>query len=226
MSWCELLKITSDTAVDDYYERGMSSSILKEHNYAILVSRLALRIHFMPKENQKITVTTWEEKPEALQLRRAYEITSENGENLVSGLTTWLIVDPEAHRIMPAKNFTMREAPDFETEHNCMKPGKILVPKDMELWDERIIKYSDLDGNDHTNNARYGAFFDDAIPEKYRSLNFTDLRLNYAKEAKLGQKLSIYGVADEEAKKLTFVGRTPQEISFEAELYYQNNTGC
>ena len=71
------------------------------------------------------------------------------------------------------------------------------------------------------NNARYGAFVANTIPENLRDKAFTDFRLNYAKEAKLGQKLEIFGKVNEEEKKLTIVGKTEEGVSFESELIWQ-----
>lgn len=110
----------------------------------------------------------------------------------------------------------------MQTEHDCLKYGKIAHPDESELslFDERIIKYSDLDGNGHTNNARYGAFIADALPENLRHVTFKDFRLNYAKEAKLGQKVQVFGNIDEETKRLFLVGKTDDGVSFEAELFW------
>ena len=221
LSFYDLLKISSDGAVEDYNQRGMSREVLLENHYAILVSRISYRFHRMPKENEAIVLKTWEEKPEPLQLVRAYEFESMRGEKLVSGLSSWIAVNPESRRIVPTKNFTMRPAPELQGDHDCLKYGKIHYGENLELFDERIIKYSDLDGNGHTNNARYGAFVADALPEDFRRVEFTDFRLNYAKEAMLGQKMSVYGLRDEGAKKLTLVGKTDDGVSFEAELFWK-----
>ncbi len=221
LSFYDLLKISSDGAVEDYNQLGMSRDVLLENHYAILVSRVSYRFHRMPRENEAIVLKTWEEKPEPLQLVRAYEFESMTGEKLISGISSWLAVEPEKHRIVPTKNFTMRAAPDLVTEHDCLKYGKIAHPENLTLFDERVIKYSDLDGNGHTNNARYGAFVADALPENLRRVRFTDFRLNYAKEAMLGQKVSVYGAVDENAKKLTLIGKTEEGISFEAELFWK-----
>lgn len=220
LSLYDLLKITSDGAVEDYNQRGLSRDVLLENHYAILVSRLAFRFHRMPKENEAVTLLTWEEKSEPLQLVRAYEIASLDGEKLVSGLSSWVLVNPETRRIIPTKTFTMRETPTAQTEHDCLKYGKIQHPENMVLWDERIIKYSDIDGNGHTNNARYGAFVADALPAEFRHTLFKDFRLNYAKEAVLGQKLEVLGAVNNDEKKLTVVGKTEEGVSFEAELYW------
>ncbi|MBR6912957.1 MAG: acyl-[Treponema sp.] len=222
LSFYDLLKITSDGAVEDYNQQGMSREVLLENHFAILVSRLSFRFHRLPRENERIVLKTWEEKSEALQLVRAYEIESMDGEKLISGLSGWLAVNPDGHKIVPSKMFQMRPPVELQTEHDCLKYGKIAYPDENELslFDERIIKYSDLDGNGHTNNARYGAFVADALPENLRHVQFKDFRLNYAKEAKLGQKVQVFGNVNEEAKRLFLVGKTEEGVSFEAELLW------
>ena len=220
MSFYELLKVTSDMAVEDYELRGMDRDTLTEHGFACLVSRVAFRFHRMPKENENYVFTTYEEKSEPLQLVRAYEFTTPEGEPLITGISSWLLVDPVARRILPTKKFEMRKPIESQKEHDCLKYGKIQIPEDLEKWDERIIKYSEIDGNNHVNNARYGAFVADSIPENLRNAAFTDFRLNYAKEAKLGQKLEIFGKINENEKKLTIVGKTEEGVSFESELYW------
>ncbi len=220
LSLHELLKLTSDIAVEDYRERGLSREFLLEHGLAILVSRCAFRLHRMPQENERITISTWEEPPEALQLRRAYEITAADGSPLVSGMSTWLLVNPDARRIIPTKQFTLRTPPTSAQEHDCLAPGKIIVPDSCSKLAARSIGWSDLDGNGHTNNARYGAFIEDALPEAYREKHFTDFRINYSKEAVLGQELSVWGHFDDDAKKILLKGSTESGSSFEGELLY------
>lgn len=220
MSLYELLKVTSDMAVEDYAQRGMDRDTLTEHGYACLVSRVAFRFHRMPKENESYVFTTYEEKSEPLQLVRAYEFAAMDGTPLITGLSSWLLVDPASHRIIPTKKFDMRKPIESQREHDCLKYGKIQIPEDLEKWDERVIKYSEIDGNNHVNNARYGAIVADSIPEPLRTKAFTDFRLNYAKEAKLGQKVEIFGKLSENEKKVTIIGRTEEGTSFESELYW------
>ena len=128
LSLHELLKITSDIAVEDYRQRGMSRKILKDNGFGILVSRCSYRIHKWPKENQFIELETWEEKPQALQFMRGYKILDENKNILVSGKSSWLLVDINERRILPLKKFTLRTPPEFCIDLDCDKPDKILQP--------------------------------------------------------------------------------------------------
>ena len=216
----ELLKISSDIAVEDYRQQGMSREFLKEKGYGILVSRVAYKIHKMPEENQAIELVTWEEKPEPLQLCRCYKFLDMDGNVLISGRSTWLVVDINARRMMPSKKFTLRPDPLLKEDFDAPVPGKIVPPADMELWDTRKIRFSDLDANGHTTNSRYSAFIEDVLPEEYRSKVPAEFRINFSKEAMLDSELKIYGKISEDGKKITVTGQTSEGLSFESEIYY------
>lgn len=216
----ELLRVTSDIAVEDYRQQGMTRELLKEKGFAILVSRISFRLHKVPAENQRIEFVTWEEKPEPLQLARCYKVLDEDGNLLISGKSYWLTVDVKARRLMPTSKFTLRTPSSLVTEMDCLKPSKISEPEGMELWDTRKIKFSDLDINGHTTNSRYGAFIEDALPEEFRSKMPVDIKINYSKEAMLESRIDVYGKVMEDGKKVVVVGKTDEGNSFEAELYY------
>lgn len=222
LSLFELLRTVTDAAVEDFNQRVMSYDVLTDNNQGILVSRQAFRFHKMPVGNQKITIKTWEEKPEPLQFVRAYEIfDTETNESLVSGISTWLLVDLSKRRIMRIKDFKLREEPNIQTEHNCLKAEKISIPENMDLFTKRPIWYSDIDGNGHMNNARYGAFVVDSLPAEYQKKEFSDFRINYNKEAVQGETIEIWGNIDDQNKKITIVGKQSDSNCFEAELFWK-----
>ena len=221
LSLYELLKLTSDIAVEDFKQRNMSRPFLVENGLAILVSRDSFRLHRYPQENEKIIIHTKEEKSEPLQFVRSFEIENDSGEKLVSALTSWLCVDIKTRRIIPIKKFDamgFRQPVNSSSEHDCIPYGKISIPENEELFDTRIIKFSDLDSNGHTNNAKYAAFAVDALPPQFQSIHFSDFRLNFAKEAMLGQKVQVFGKIEENENKLFILGKAEGETSFEVEL--------
>ena len=221
LSLFELLRLVTDAAVEDFNQRLMGYEKLTENNVGILLSRQSFRLHKMPVVDQKICIKTWEEKPEPLQFVRAYEIfDKKTGEKLVSGISNWLLVDLQKRRLMPIKNFTMRKAPEKTSAHDCIPLTKILVPDNLEKLGERKIMYSDIDGNGHMNNARYGAFVIDALPEEFQNISFTDFKIYYNKEAVQGQMLEIFGSIDSEHRKIFILGKQGNVNCFESELYY------
>ena len=218
LSLTELLRLTSDIAVEDYANRGMSREFLAEHNIAILVSRNSFKIHKMPKENQDVIVLTREEKPEAFQLVRSYEFVSMNGESLISGLSTWIAVDIQSRKIIPSKNFTLREAPDVSFEHDCKMPARITLGEEAKELAHRVVGYSDLDSNGHVNNSRYGNYITDVLPMSIIEGEIAEFRINYSKEALLGEEITLYGSFSSDGKSATVAGKTANGTSFEAQV--------
>ena len=218
LSLHELLKITSDTAVEDYRRRGLSRENLIASGFGVLVSRCSYRIHKWPRENDFVEIVTWEEKPLALQLMRCYKVLAENGEVLVSGRSTWSVIDAGTWKLIPTKRFTVRDVPDFSIELDCDEPAKIVLPPKMELLEERLIRFSDIDANSHVNNSRYAAFVEDALPKEWQERKVRDFKINFLKEATLGEKIAILG--GKQGNTFFFEGRTAQAISFEASISF------
>lgn len=217
LTLAQLLLLTSDTAVEDYHQRGLTWNFLCEKNMYILLSRLSFHIIKMPLSNQYITIDTWEEKPDGIQLNRCYKITdTDTKELLISGYSSWTVVNTETRRIIPAKHFDLRPAPVIQTEYDGLPLGKIPVPEKTQHIDTRVIRFSDIDANGHTNNSRYGDFIMDALPEQLQNGDFEHIRINYSQEAVLGETLNME--ASFNGKETVIIGKQNNITCFEAIL--------
>ncbi len=214
----ELLSLCADTAVEDYFIRGFSWQFLAENGFVILLSRSSFHINKPLCTNDEIRVKTWEEKPQGLQLFRAFEITDFSGNVCVEGITSWLIVNPETRKILRPESFTYRKAPEVSLPHHCMDCGKIQLPEDMKLLEERKVRFSEIDSNNHVNNSKYADFALDSLPEEYYLKDFTDIRINYAKEMRLGETIRLYGSFSD--GKICVTGKHDNDVCFECELFF------
>lgn len=219
MTVSELFRFTSDSAGEDFSLRNMSWQFLYDKGLAIILSRASYHINKMPVADQIITLKTWESAAQGPLCTRNYEIYAYGtDELLVKGQTLWTILDLKNKRLMPAKAYPYRPLPTVVTDFDGIKCGKISMPENMEVLGTKSILYSDLDANGHSNNSKYINFVLDLLPNEYQTKNFTDVRLNYSKETKLGDQLEIK-VAYEE-NKIIAQGIVDGTSSFEAELYY------
>ena len=217
ISLAQLLLLTTDTAVEDYHQRGYTWDMLYENHMFILLSRVSFHFINRPVTNQFITVETWEEKPDSIQLNRKYRIVDTNTkEILVTGDSSWMVVNTEKRRIIPAKHFTLRPEPTIKTDFDGLPLGKIAVPENMDHLATREIRFSDLDANAHTNNSRYGDFIMDSLPQSLQESEFSDIRINYSHEAVLGETLDI--AANFNGNETIVVGKQDNDTCFEAVL--------
>lgn len=217
LTLAQLLLLTSDTAVEDYHQLGYTWDFLCQQHLYILLSRISFHILKMPVTNQFITIKTWEDKPDGIQLNRAYKIFDTNTkELLISGYSTWTVVNTETRRIIPAKHFTLRPAPVTVSEYDGRPIGKIPIPENTVPLDTRKIRFSDIDANSHTNNSRYGNFIMDALPENLQDGDFEHIRINYSQEAVLGETLELSAAFN--GKETVVVGKQNNVTCFECIL--------
>nr|MCR5045933.1 acyl-[acyl-carrier-protein] thioesterase [Treponema sp.] len=170
---------------------------------------------------QKISLTTWEEKPAGLQLSRKYEMKdSQSGELLIKGWSYWTVIDFNKRKIIPPKLFTLRPEPTLTTEYDGVKPGKISLSETMKEIGSHKILFSDMDANGHTNNSKYINFVLDSLPPEYQNKTYKDFKINYSKEAVLNDEISIEADLTGTENKIIVAGKNKGETCFECELYF------
>lgn len=221
LSWAEILRITTDYAGEDFTQRGMPWQFLQDKGIVLIVSRISHHVIKMPSYDTKITLKTWESVATGPLCTRNFELLdSATGETLIIAQTLWTCFDLTNKKIMPAKNFPYRPLPEKPSDFAGIKPGKINIPEGMETIGTHKILYSELDSNGHTNNSKYINFAIDNLPVEFQKKAIKDLRLNYSREAHLGDEMEIKAKFDSEANKYTLQGLVSGMSSFECELYY------
>ena len=76
---------------------------------------------------------------------------------------------------------------------------------------------SHLDGNNHTDNAFYGAFIVNSLPAELAERPLIEFRINYSKELLLGETVEIY-LAKTGENRHVVVGKKKGEVAFASEL--------
>ena len=223
MSWSEILRFTSDNAGEDFTARGMSWGFLQEKGIVLIVSRISFHVFKMPVSEQIIRLNSWETTAQGPLCGRNFEIVDyETKEPLITAETLWTIIDLTKNRIMPAKSYPYRPLPTTVSDYSGIKPGKISIPEGMENLGKHKVLYSEMDANGHTNNSKYFNFAWDYLPAEFQNKELKNLRLNYSKEAHLGEELEIKGKYIPEENKYVVQGKIAEISSFECELYFKD----
>ncbi len=218
----EVMEYCADFVTDLYAFRGQNRDFLSEHGYAQMVSRSAFHINRLPQENDEVSITVREEKPEGVQLMRYYEFRDlATGELLIEGKSLWVIVNPETRAVVIPAKFEFLAPSEVKTESVC-KPGRIKIPENVERIGEQKILYSMIDGNGHLTNAKYINFVLDFLPDEYQKKQISDFKLNFCKEIRKDDTMLVNAFFDDEAKRVLVEGKISSsgERSFECELVY------
>lgn len=193
-----IARLFIEAAGKEYTKRGISHRQFIERRQVFLVSRLSLRIFERPKMDEIVTVRTWERGTQAVYFVRDYDMLDASGRVLVCGSSYWLMVDPVTRRLLRPAAFTAWEIPQGRPSSGAPECEKCLFSEDMPVVMERPVQYTDLDGNGHLYSGRYLDYATDALPAELMDKDVSECVINYNKEARLSDTLSLRRATDED----------------------------
>lgn len=215
----DFLRMTTDISSEDIFHRGTSMPFLVNHGMARMLARSAFRFYRMPRINERIEFVTTEWKAETLLFVRDYKIKSESGELLAEGLSKWFLTDFATRKILLSKAILPYRKLNTVPYPGKLSCGKIRIPENLEKIGEVKIGRSHLDGNNHTDNAFYGAFIVDALPNELAELPLNELGVNYTRELLLGDTVELY-LSKSGENGYVVVGKKNAEVAFAGELAF------
>ena len=117
------------------------------------------RIHVVFKEypiwRDNISLKTWHKGTERLFGVRDFRLKGESGEDMILATSSWLIIDINTRKIQRVDKILSNEDEGVLRESALEESaGKIEIPSDCKILYSRVVAYSDIDVNRHTNNAR------------------------------------------------------------------------
>lgn len=172
--------------------------------------------HRAPQIEERVQLKTWSRGIRGAQFFRCYQFQNGRGEALVSSISSFALVDSRTHTLLrPA---SLKDKIDFccqpDTVIDCPVPEKIKWPGGEVQIFERSIRYSDIDSNNHLNNAVYADFMGDFFPGNLWEEEVEEFEINFLKEAVLGDMLEVQ--VTREGNRYAFRGIHPEGECFQA----------
>jgi len=162
--------------------------MVKNGNFFILV-RMSANIKCYPKSGERIRVETYPAGMHKLFCVRRYEVFDEKDEKVAEATSLWIVVDCLTSRpLRPNKAYPDSPVTSFDYEGEICE--KINIPEDLEFLRKVVAEFSDIDVNNHVNNARYINWIENMVRsggEPIKSIN-----VNYIQEIKLGEELDMF----------------------------------
>ena len=190
-----------------YDALGFPREMLIEKGFVFLLSRTAVKFHRLPLSGEVLTVNTWENGAKGAQVQRVFEMLDETGKLCISAKSDWILADPNTHKMLRPSAFTLRELGTCPKAIDCPEPKKIVLPKEgLEDLGERKVVWSDLDGNGHLFSGNYGDIVWDYLPADLQILPCAEFAINYSREAKFADVLTIRGIRTEEGYLMEGLG--------------------
>lgn len=179
-------------------ELGFGYEHLMPKGYFWVLSRVILEWRGNVRIDDEILIETWPKGVEKLFALRDFRIYSSTEECIGKSTSAWLMIESQNRRPLML-NHNLFDLPDFGLIPAIEEvPGKISEPAKKSLLAERKVVYSDIDINQHVNNAKYLEYVFDALPSDIlNQCTSCMLQINYLKELRLGEKFAVYYSQDE-----------------------------
>ncbi len=179
---------------------------LRDLKLAWILSRINLRIQSLPRWGDEVRLATWPKGVDRLFAMRDFCLESGNGEPLILATSAWLLVDIVKNR--PQRIETLPIDLKYPGASHAIPetPEKLQMPAGMRPVMERPVWLSDIDTNQHVNNAQYAKWICDCFTEdRYRTGRLRSIQINFLEEALLGDTIDLQIAPEDRAAEEFYI---------------------
>lgn len=211
-----------DAASNDAERRRFGYKDFVLQGFFWVLSWIKIESNYLPKYLDEIKLQTWGKKQHKLYSIRDFVFIDSKGITLCKGTSAWLLLDSKSLRpklltqLIP--KITLLETKDALSD----LPQKMSSSVKLEKSYTKNIQYSDIDLNQHTNNARYVEFLFNCFDQKFHKEHAVkSLTVSFVAQTKLNDEIQFYmGFADSDSKLSYVEGKNinGDNLVFQAEV--------
>ena len=192
-----LLNLFQDIADDSANEIGIGYDYLRTIGKAWVLIAMNVQIDRMPHLQEDITIKSWPSDCSALYTEREFEVWSASGERIILACSQWIVIDFASRRPMHLKDCL----PEYEPIHEKVilkeRFPKLPAPERDDYTERFLVRYDDIDRNDHVNNAIYSLWASESLVPEYRiGHEPASITINFRKEGLFGEKILVHTQMD------------------------------
>lgn len=170
---------------------GREESFMKERRLSWIILRYEFSIDRMPKYKEEIEIETFATEYNKLFTYREFIVRDENSNELIHVHTTFAIMNNETRKMsrIPSDVVEPYEAAFSRRIRRNAKPNEV----DLDRADEKcfVVRYFDIDTNQHVNNSKYIEWLLDSLSPSFLSAHeISHGIITFDKEVKEGDAVT------------------------------------
>lgn len=187
-----ILDYCQDAASNDAERLGFGYSDFNSMRLFWVLSWAKFEFINFPKFSDEVKIQTWGKKQYKLYSLRDYLMFDSKEEIILKGTSAWLLLDSKSLRpkILPQlfPNLKM-----FDTKDALIDlPEKINPATENKVTYSTEIRYTDIDLNQHTNNAKYIEMMLDCFDQEFHNTHqIKSLTVSFNAESKFGDQIEL-----------------------------------
>lgn len=174
---------------EDCDEMGCTYIDMRNVNMVFVMTKMAIELSQPVYAYDEILIRTFNNRVAGVTFDREFEIFK-NDEKIGHATTQWVIIKFDTRQIVRPKDFPF-EIPAHGLDCGSLRLPRNIVAENLEFAEERKVRLSDLDENDHLNNCVYSDIAMDAIPYDRKEDFVKRACIIFKHEAKIGDVLRL-----------------------------------
>ena len=170
---------------------GFGFEEMVKNNMIWVLTRMGIEIYSPLRWDQTVTIKTWSRGIEGAYSFREFEFFDEDQNKIGIASSSWVPIDIKSRK--PTKVFDVATVEKVAIKESVnIELKKVFLPNDMEVGLHHKVRLTDLDINNHANNARYVEWIYNSLPPNFfKSYQRLKFHINYLGEAKLNDQVEI-----------------------------------
>ena len=222
-----LARFLQQVAIEASADAGFSDAWYREAGTVWVIRRSTIERRGPIRAGDRIELTTWVADFRRVRSRREYVARAPDGATLVEAHTDWVYLDRTAGRLARIPDGMIHDFLDGDDAKALPREPLVVPDPPAEVpASERIVRFRELDGMLHVNNAVYLDYVEEALLDVLAGEDWTPERcaaeggflrparhdLEYLAEARLGDGLRCHSwVGESEGERLTAIRRPADE---------------
>ncbi len=169
---------------------GFGFDKLAEDKQFWVLSRLLVKITRYPLWGENFTLETWSRGTDGFYGYRDFNFVDKEGKSIVQATSSWLVINSETKRIVRLNDF--RDFPKYEESVFNKNAGKVKSPVNDEQLQFTMVRFNEIDINQHFNTGRYIERIIDSYDFDFHKKNeIAEYEINFLKEGLPSDKLAV-----------------------------------
>ena len=219
------LDLAQQVAVEGADVLHFGDDQLKERGCVWVLARQQVCFEHPMHYKERGRLATWHRGIQGLFFVRDYLLLDGNGDVAVRSTSSWVVMNYTERRAVRTDFLSEIVSTDPQSRDAAIEElaPKVNYPRHLSLEKvgSHVVRYSDIDHNQHANNVKYTVWAMDALPaELTGEHDLKELSINFNKEARPGETVDLYHLLEEDGAHL-IEGRVGDQQVFIERLRFE-----
>ena len=206
---------------------GMGRAMMEKNSALWVLARARVDILRYPRWKEEITIETWPQEPNRLEFTRDFYVKDSSDNILARAVSIWVVIDEKSRRLKKTESIFPGYPPTTKERAIDCKLGRLKPKGKLIKIYNRKVRYSDIDLNEHLNNAKYVDFIMDAFSiEDHKKHIVRSIEINYSREALPGEDISFYTDRSQAHENIIYmegINEASGELKFKAQIRFEKS---